>query len=111
MSDKLFKTGILSDTEIAELINEKIINASEKLTNDQIQPASLDLRLGKKAWRVRSSFLPGSKNKVESKISRLSMHEIDLSKGAVLEKGCVYIAEIMENLDLPENISASANQK
>jgi len=99
MSDKLFKTGILSDTEIAELFNAKIINVSEKLINDQIQPASLDLRLGKKAWRVRSSFLPGSKNKVKSKISRLSMHEIDLSKGAVLEKGCVYIAEIMENLD------------
>ena len=82
-----------------ELFNAKIINASEKLTNDQIQPASLDLRLGRKAWRVRSSFLPGSKNEVKSKISRLSMHEIDLSKGAVLEKGCVYIAEIMENLD------------
>ena len=111
MSDKLFKTGILSDTEIAELFNAKIINVSEKLTNDQIQPASLDLRLGRKAWRVRSSFLPGSKNKVKNKISRLSMHEIDLSKGAVLEKGCVYIAEIMENLDLPENISASANPK
>ena len=111
MSDKLFKTGILSDTEIAELFNTKIINASEKLINDQIQPASLDLRLGRKAWRVRSSFLPGSKNKVKNKISRLSMHEIDLSKGAVLEKGCVYIAEIMENLDLPENISASANPK
>ena len=100
MSDKLFKTGILSDTEIAELFNAKIINASEKLTNDQIQPASLDLRLGRKAWRVRSSFLPGSKNKVKNKISRLSMHEIDLSKGAVLEKGCVYISEIMENLNL-----------
>ena len=111
MSDKLFKTGILSDTEIAELFNARIINASEKLTNDQIQPASLDLRLGRKAWRVRSSFLPGSKNKVRNKISRLSMHEIDLSKGAVLEKGCVYIAEIMENLDLPKNISASANPK
>ena len=111
MSDKLFKTGILSDTEIAELFNAKIINASEKLINDQIQPASLDLRLGRKAWRVRSSFLPGSKNKVKNKISRLSMHEIDLSKGAVLEKGCVYIAEIMENLDLPKNISASANPK
>ena len=100
MSDKLFKTGILSDTEIAELFNARIINASEKLTNDQIQPASLDLRLGKKAWRVRSSFLPGSKNKVKSKISRLSMHEIDLSKGAVLEKGCVYIAEIIEFLGI-----------
>ena len=54
MSDKLFKTGILSDTEIAELFKTRIINASEKLINDQIQPASLDLRLGKKAWRVRS---------------------------------------------------------
>ena len=103
--------GILSDIEIQNLVDNEIINSSSKIKNEQVQPASLDLSLGNKAWRVKSSFLPGTKNKVTDKISRLAMHEIDLTKGAVLEKGCVYIAEISEFLNLEDDISASANPK
>src|SRR5690606_12987263 len=81
------------------------------LDSDQIQPASLDLRLGKKAWRVRASFLPGPNHTVADKLDRLKLHEIDLSEGAVLETGCVYIVPLMESLALPAEISASANPK
>ena len=111
MNYKDVKNGILSDSDLKNFIYNKIIDCPIGVDNSQIQPASLDLKLGFKAWRVRASFLPGMKNKVKEKIKQLSMHEIDLQKGAVLEKGCVYIAEISEVLDLPSNISASANPK
>ena len=111
MSAKNQIAGIYSDIEIQKLLDQKKITSDKNISVDQIQPASLDLRLGNKAWRVKSSFLPGIKNKVFDKASRLSMHEINLNNGAVLEKGCVYIAEIEENLNLPKTISASANPK
>ena len=76
-----------------------------------MQPASLDLRLGGKAWRVRASFLPGRGRKVIDRIGQVAMHELDLGAGAVLEKGCVYIAEVQEWLALPRGISARANPK
>ena len=92
-----------------------IINSQIILTNpvdiDQVQPASLDLRLGKKAYRVRASFLAGSKNSVADRLSNFKMHEIDLRNGAVLEKGCVYVVPLMESLALPKNINAVANAK
>lgn len=85
--------------------------SARPLDKDQIQPASLDLRLGDKAWRVRASFLPGPECRVAEKLDRLRLHEIDLSNGAVLETGCVYIVPLLERLDLPAEISASANPK
>lgn len=78
---------------------------------DQIQPASLDLRLGKEAYRVRASFLPGPKLRVIDKLKEIVLHRIDLSDGAVLETGCVYIVPLMESLKLPKGISAAANPK
>ncbi len=77
---------------------------------DQIQPASLDLRLGEVAYRVRASFLPGSTS-VARRIDELKLHEISLSDGAVLETGCVYIVPLLESLALPDDISAAANPK
>src|SRR5690606_15270349 len=64
-----------------------------------------------KALRVRASFMPGRAHTVADKLERLTLHEIDLENGAVLETGCVYIVPLMESLDLPANISASANPK
>jgi dCTP deaminase len=78
---------------------------------DQVQPASLDLRLGARAWRVRASFLPGLGRRVAERIDDVAMHTLDLTAGAVLERGCVYIAEIAERLKLPEGTSARANPK
>src|SRR3954465_11061767 len=77
----------------------------------QIQPASLDLRLGNVAYRVRASFLPGPHGTVGRRIADLKVHEIPLSNGAVLETGCVYIVPLQESLALPADVSASANPK
>lgn len=103
--------GILSDCAIAALFESGKLVSGRALDDDQIQPASLDLRLGATAYRVRASFLPGPAHRVEEKLFRLSMHEIDLSAGAVLETGCVYIVPLLESLALPAEISASANPK
>lgn len=105
------KTGILPDREIAALFERGALAAGRPLDGDQIQPASLDLRLGPVAYRVRASFLPGPKSRVEDKLKGLSLHEVPLGDGAVLETGCVYIVPLLESLDLPDGIAASANPK
>lgn len=105
------QTGILPDQDIAGLFQSGALAAPRPLDADQIQPASLDLRLGERAYRVRASFLPGPEHPVAAKLDRLKLHEIDLSHGAVLETGCVYIVPLMESLALPAHISASANPK
>ena len=107
----LRKTGILPDQDIAALFSAGALAAPRPLDADQIQPASLDLRLGAKAFRTRASFLPGPDSTVEAKLDRLKLHEIDLADGAVLETGCVYIVPLMESLALPDHVSASANPK
>ena len=104
-------TGILPDRDIAGLFAEGGLTSAGPLDADQIQPASLDLRLGARAYRVRASFLPGPASTVADKLERLKLHEIDLSAGAVLETGCVYIVPLQEELALPADVSASANPK
>jgi dCTP deaminase len=103
--------GIQSDEAIARLAEAGIIRPETPFAPDQIQPASLDLRLGRRAYRVRASFLPGPNRDVRERLSQLSLHEIDLGPGAVLETGCVYIAELQERLALPKDLSAAANPK
>jgi dCTP deaminase len=105
------KQGILPARAIARMCDSGEIRLARKPDDDQIQPASLDLRLGPKAIRVRASFLPGRKLTVAEKLKELSLHEIDLTEGAVLETGCVYIVPLMESLKLPQGISAAANPK
>ena len=104
-------TGILPVQEIRALIRDKHIVAAAEITEDQIQPASVDLRLGSTAYRVRASFLPGPDMKVKEKIAALGMHEVDLTGGAVLERGCVYIVPLMESLRLSKRDSGVANPK
>jgi len=104
-------TGLLPCQAIRELMAAGHLAADVPIEERQIQPASLDLRLGPMAWRVRASFLPGRHASVRDKLTRLSMHEIDLSKGAVLERGCVYIAPLIEEFSLPPLVSAAASPK
>ncbi len=104
-------TGVLPYQEILSLISDGAIHAATEIDQLQVQPASLDLRLGSVAYRVRASFLPGAGRSVRSVLEPLTMHEIDLSAGAVLEKGCVYIVPLQEELNLPNGISALANPK
>lgn len=104
-------SGILADSDIAALFETGALTSARALDHDQIQPASLDLRLGSKAYRVRASFMPGPDTPVAKKLERLKLHEIDLREGAVLETGCVYIVPLLEGLALPPELSASANPK
>ncbi|MDB5494908.1 MAG: deoxycytidine triphosphate deaminase protein [Phenylobacterium sp.] len=105
------RPGILPSQSIDALIAQGAITSGSPFDSDQVQPASLDLRLGSRVWRVRASFLPGHGRKVMDRIADVAMHELDLVAGAVLEKGCVYIAELQERLALPAGISARANPK
>jgi dCTP deaminase len=103
--------GILPDRMIAALGKAGGILSDEPFVPDQIQPASLDLRLGTVAFRVRASFLPGPRATVAERIDELKLHEIELGDGAVLETGCVYIVPLIESLALPGDIAAAANPK
>ncbi|MEL6965787.1 MAG: 2'-deoxycytidine 5'-triphosphate deaminase [Pseudomonadota bacterium] len=103
--------GIINDAGIARLFDGQHIRADRGLDDDQIQPASLDLRLGQHALRVRASFLPGREATVADKVERFALHRIDLTDGAVLETGCVYIVPLLESLALPDLVSASTNPK
>jgi len=105
------KDGILPESQLVAAFDKKQISAAEPLLDGQIQPASLDLRLGARAWRIQASFLPGRGQTVMDKIDKFSMYELDLTQGAVLETGCVYIVELLESLALPESLSATANPK
>jgi dCTP deaminase len=87
------------------------IVAAVPIGDDQIQPASIDMRLGEMAYRVRASFLPGGRNTVKEKLDQLSMHRIDLTGGTVLERDCVYIVPLLEMTALPRRTSAAANPK
>ena len=104
-------TGIVPAQAIRAMIRDKHIQAVHDIGEDQIQPASLDLRLGARGFRVRSSFLPGPGARVEDTITALAMHEFDLARDAVLERGCVYIVPLMESLHLGKRVSAVANPK
>jgi dCTP deaminase len=103
--------GILPDRMIETLVRTGAIITSAAPDRDQIQPASIDLRLGEVAYRVRASFLPGPESTVAERIDELKLHEIPLGDGAVLETGCVYIVPLMESLALPPDIAAAANPK
>jgi dCTP deaminase len=107
----LTRTGILPSQGIRALIEAGEIRAAPEIGADQIQPASLDLRLGRVAYRIRASFLPGTNATVRDKLAELKFHEIDLTRGAVLEAGCVYLVPLIEQLKLRSTIAAFANPK
>ncbi len=104
-------TGVLPSQTLKAMIADGTISADMAVDPAQIQPASLDLRLGTVAYRVRASFLTGQGRTVRDRLTEFQMHAIDLSGGAVLEKGCVYVVPLMERLSLPQGIQAVANAK
>ncbi|MCC5959805.1 MAG: 2'-deoxycytidine 5'-triphosphate deaminase [Rhodobacteraceae bacterium] len=105
------KRGVLPSQDLRDMIARGEITAQTEIEDAQIQPASLDLRLGARAWRVRASFLAGKGNRVADRLKLFEMHQMDLTQGAVLEKGCVYVVPLMESLALPTGIQAVANAK
>ncbi|MES2967556.1 MAG: 2'-deoxycytidine 5'-triphosphate deaminase [Pseudomonadota bacterium] len=104
-------TGVLPAQALRALIASGGITADPAITPTQVQPASLDLRLGTVAYRVRASFLTGHGRTVAQRLDEFGMHKVDLTDGAVLEKGCVYVIPLMEALSLPRGITAVANAK
>ncbi|MGH1414500.1 MAG: 2'-deoxycytidine 5'-triphosphate deaminase [Pelagimonas sp.] len=104
-------TGVLASQQIETLIENGALAAEKPFVDGQVQPASLDLRLGHVAFRVRASFLTGAGQSVTDRLAEFEMHRIDLSEGAVLEKGCVYVVPLMERLALEGDIQAIANAK
>ncbi len=104
--------GVFTAGAIRRAAETGVIQLPGASAAGQIQPSSLDLTLGATAWRVRASFLPGARRNVaECLEGKLFMHELDLSGGAVLERGCVYLVELRESLNLPADVSAGANPK
>jgi dCTP deaminase len=105
-------TGLLPSQLLREAVAQgREILSPQPIGDDQIQPASIDLRLGDVAYRVRASFLPGARASVRDKLELLSMHRIDLTEGAVLEKDCVYIVPLLEYVSLRKRTAAAANPK
>lgn len=107
-----YTTGILPSHELERQVRvTKEIFALEPIEENQFQPASIDLRLGPVAYRVRASFLPGKDSTVEQRLEELAMHKMDISSGGVLERGCVYIVPLLEGLSLRHRTSAMGNPK
>lgn len=103
--------GILPAQAIRRLAAEGAITVAAPVAAGQIQPASIDLRLGDIAYRVRASFLPGPGTTIEQRLRDLQLHVFDLTEGAVLETGCVYVVPLLESLSLPRHVAAAANPK
>lgn len=105
-------SGILVSQTLRELVDTRAIRALEPITDAQIQPSSLDLRLGEKLWQVQCSFLPGAEGVVR-KLGRLATaeHALHRDTPTVLHVGGVYLVEIDEVLDLPEGVHGRANPK
>lgn len=103
--------GVFPDVGIRRLIETGAIYADTPIAPDQVQPASLDLRLGPIAYRLRASFLAGRGRSIAERLPDLTMHQMSLTDGAVLERGCVYLVPLMERLHLPNGLTAVANAK
>src|ERR1700742_3501558 len=106
------RTGVLPYQSLQTMLREKEIWATDaEITAAQLQPASLDLRLGPVAYCVRASFLPGADATVMDRVKELDGYAIDLTEGAVLEKGCVYIVPLLEHLELKSGVGGFTNPK
>lgn len=103
--------GILPAQALRALVSAGVVSFAEPAAPGQLQPASLDLRLGRTAFRLRASFLPGRGGSIQEKIDDYKLHEIDIEDGAVLETGCVYVVPLLESVRLPQMMTASANPK
>ncbi|WP_081688600.1 2'-deoxycytidine 5'-triphosphate deaminase [Inquilinus limosus] len=105
------RTGILPIQTLKQMVRDKEIFSPAELDPDQLQPASIDLRLGHVAYRVRASFLPGPGATVLDKITQLDGYPIDLTNGAVLERGCVYVIPLLEQVHINSHVVGVANPK
>lgn len=108
---KMAKSGVLVDTNLQNLLATGALSALSPLVEGQIQPASLDVRLGSRAYRIQAGFLPGTGRTVAQCIEGLKMYDFDLSEPRLLEKGGIYIVPLQEALALPKQVEGSASPK
>ena len=106
-----FPDGILADHQIEAAIKNGLVRSDTPLAPLQVQPASIDLRLGETAYRMRASFLPNGRKVEDCLTDEMVMHTLDLTQGAVLETGCVYLVPLLEHVSLPKGLTATANPK
>lgn len=104
------RVGILTHHELEALAADGAIQPAVPFAPDQVQPTSLDLRLGPVAYRIRAGFLPRTEP-VAERLRDLSLHTLDLEHGAVLERGCIYLVPLLETLALPHDVSGRCNPK
>ena len=104
-------TGVLPYQALTALVRDGEITSEAPIRSEQVQPASLDLRLGQVAYRVQASFLPGPERTMRQRIDDYCLHKIDLEPGALLERGCVYIVQLLESLSLSDSLAGVANPK
>src|SRR5580658_5924890 len=110
-ADNDIAKGVLPAQAIEKMVAVGQIRSRAAVLPDQIQPSSIDLRLGSEAFRVRASFLANGNATITGKLEQYRLHTLDLTRPAVLEKGCVYIVPLQEELALPDHISGKANPK
>ncbi len=104
--------GVLPCHLLRRAIRAGYIDAGRfAIPEENLQPASLDLRLGERAMRIRCSFLPRN-DTVENRLKEYVLDEIDIrGEGAMLEVGAPYLVELKERLHLPEGLRGRANPK
>ncbi len=100
----------LNREQILKLIQKKNIYSKNLNIKNQIQPASLDLTLSNKCYRIKASFIPNN-IKISTVIKELSLTEINLNQNTLLEKNCIYLCELNEKLNLPNDIMGKSNPK
>ncbi len=106
------RTGVLPHQQLREMVRARVIASTVEIEPSQLQPASLDLRLGRRAYRVSASFLPGSSATVMEKIQQLDgLPAIDLDREPVLERGAIYVIELFEAVSLSAELTGIANPK
>ena len=105
--------GILPSQEILDFVKTGIISADPEIGEDQIQPASIDLRLGRRAYRVRASFLPGRSTTLLNKATDkgLLTAELDITGPTLIEPNVIYIIPLIESLALPSDVYGISNPK
>ncbi|MFO0500557.1 MAG: 2'-deoxycytidine 5'-triphosphate deaminase [Pseudomonadota bacterium] len=106
------RAGVLVDTQLKAFVAEGVIASEKPLDDGQIQPASMDVRLGAHAYRIQASVLPMRGETVEEAIKPLIMYDFSLSKQPrLLERGSIYMIKLQEGLKLPKGVSGIASPK
>lgn len=106
-----YPSGIWPAQRLVRAVAAGEILPAAPLDADQIQPASLDLRLGEVGWKIPASFLPGRDTTVAARLARLGAERLDLGRDTVLRRGGVYLVQLLESLDLGRRVAGLANPK